>query len=113
MIQTNLFDKSRRTEAIATASGSDDYSACFRPWLTDNWPIYLKFERLAFVAIRRGYEHYSSKTIVELLRWASDMKEKNSEFKINNNRTPDLARLFEAMNQEHAGFFRSRIRKAA
>ena len=112
MIQTNLFDKSRKTEAIAIASGGDDYSACFQKWIQDNWPIYLRFERLAFVAVQRKFKHYSSKTIVDHLRWNSDMREQNSEFKINNSRTPDLARLFEAMNPNHVGFFRSRIRKA-
>lgn len=113
MIQTELFDKSRKIDAIAIASGDDDYCDCFADWLKDNWEIYMGFERIAFRSMRKGFRHYSSKTIVELLRWSSDMSEKNSEFKINNNRTPDLARLFEDMNKRHVGFFRSRVKRKA
>ena len=113
MNQPDLFDKSRKTEAISIVSCGDDYRAEFREWIKKNWFIYLAFERRALRAVRVGFHHAGAKAIVENIRWQSGLAERDSEFKINNIFTSDLARLFEAMNPDHEGFFRQRIRKVA
>lgn len=113
MIQAHLFEVSRKTEAISIVSSCDGYRKDFLQYIKDNWHIYLAFERRAFRLISRGYSHGSAYEIVENIRWQSRLAERESEFKINNNYRPDLARLFEDMNEKHRGFFRNRVRKAA
>ena len=111
LIQTDLFDRSRKTEALAIVSFNEEYSADFKTWLADNWHIFLAFERRALRLINIGMKHGGAKAIIENIRWQSVLAERESEFKCNNNRTADLSRLFEDMNKKHQGFFRMRVRR--
>lgn len=93
------------------ARDAEDYRHDFPSWLSLNWHVFKGFEREALrVAARRS--HYSAKTIYEVLRHHSLLAEKAGEWKLNNNFTGDLARLFEAMHPEARGFFGLRARKA-
>ena len=51
---------------------------------------------------------YSARTIAEVIRHNSVMSEQGSQWKINNNRIPDMARLFSVLHPEHEGFFQLR-----
>jgi len=55
----------------------------------------------------RVRKRYSARTIIEVLRWHSDLAEpKGSLFKLSNNMTPGMARLWmKKHSQEHPGFF--------
>ena len=66
----------------------------FDKWLTDNNHIWRAFEREALRVVRAGYEHYSARTIIEVLRHHSSLREKDGTWKINDHITPWLARHF-------------------
>ena len=102
----------RGANLLAIMQGGE-YRHDFRDWLADNFHIWAAFERAALAVWDRGRKHYSAQTIVELLRHESVLREApGSEWKINNNVRPDLARLFMAVYPECAGFFETRERKA-
>jgi hypothetical protein len=78
----------------------------FLDWLTDNFHIWKAFERESLAVINAGFKHYSARTILEFLRHHTALTEKNGAFKIRNNSTPYLARLFALVYPEHAELFR-------
>ena len=79
----------------------------FSDWLQLNRPIYDSFVAAALKMKRTGRGHYSSRTIVELLRWHSDLRDSDTSFKINHNMAPQMARHAMRTNFELAGFFRT------
>jgi hypothetical protein len=82
----------------------------FRDWLTSNWSIYLEFERRANALWAQGRKHYSARTIMEAIRFDTDMREKPNELdvKLNNNFIPDCARLYMLTHSGREGFFERR-----
>lgn len=77
----------------------------FSDWLRDNEELYLRFEREALKVARNGRHHYSAYTIREFIRHETMLAEKDSEFKISNNVTPSLARLFRLRNPQWCELF--------
>lgn len=81
----------------------------FRQWLQDNphvWTLFVEFTRRAISA---GHKHYSADAICHRIRWHVDIETRDSTgFKINNNYTAYLARRYERLYPQHAGFFRLR-----
>jgi len=75
----------------------DKYPEGFFHWLQYNHHIWLQFElhTLTMVAKR---PRYSARTIIEVMRWNSDLREQQGKplFKLSNNMTPGLARLWMA-----------------
>jgi len=75
----------------------EDYPEGFFNWLSNNQHIWKAFEEKAYIMaaiVRR--QHYSARTIIEVLRWDSDLKEKDATFKINDHAIPGLSRLWMA-----------------
>jgi hypothetical protein len=70
------------------------FRADFLGWLDANFHIWQEFERRANQVWDSGRRHYSVRTIIGVVRFETDMREVGSQFKINNNFTPDLARLY-------------------
>ena len=88
-------------------TSNEEFTPDFGDWLAANMPIYREFERHArLIASRR--DRYSARTIAEVIRHNSVLSEQGSQWKINNNRIPDMARLFSALHPEHEGFFQLR-----
>jgi hypothetical protein len=84
----------------------------FIEWLGENGHVYREFERRALQVARfRG--HYSGYTILEVMRHDSAIGELRGEWKLNNSHCADLCRLFALCNQNHAGLFEFRARRAA
>lgn len=81
----------------------------FADWLTQNWHVWLAFCREADKVWARGRRRYSARTIVEVLRHDSVVAEVGTEWKINNVRIPDMARLYMASFPERAEFFETRV----
>ena len=77
----------------------------FPEWLRANHGIYSAFVRSSLTMCRAGRAHYSARTIVEKMRWDTDLSETNSRFKISNNMIPGMARLAMQQYQELDGFF--------
>ena len=84
-----------------------DFRNDFAGWLAANQPIYAEFERQALMIASRR-DHYSARTIAEVIRHNSQLAEDGGAWKINNNRIPCMARLFSITHPEHAGFFQLR-----
>jgi hypothetical protein len=112
MQQDDLFAK---PPAVRTAQlHAERFTADFLAFLPDNLHVYEAFEREALTIARRGWKHYSARTILHVLRHHSAVAEVNGEgWKLNNNISPYLARLFVLMNPLHAGLFEFREAKAA
>lgn len=94
---------------LAARNNADILSEEFLIWLPDNLHIWDAFAEEAFNVIRRGYQHYSSYTIVEFIRHHSALAESGSIYKINNTHRPYLARLFAAMHPQHRELFEFRV----
>ena len=85
----------------------EDFDVTFKQWLRENWRIYLTFYSNAEeMRLRARREHYSARTIIELMRWHTDLIERDSTFKINNNAVPDMARMYNKMT--NSNFFQER-----
>jgi hypothetical protein len=83
----------------------------FMAWLSENWHVWQEFEAQADRVWARGRRHYSARTIFEVLRHESVVKEAgNAEgWKLNNNVVPDLARLYGLMHPDRVDFFEKRV----
>ena len=87
----------------------EHFSDDFLVWLQSNEHVFHSFRDQVFLVIKRGFTHYSSKTIIEVLRHHSALSDSGVQYKLNNNVTPYLPRLFDLMYPEHAGLFEYRI----
>ena len=84
----------------------------FMEFLPSNLHGYEAFEREARKIIARGFKHYSARTIIHVLRHHSALEQIGGDWKLNNNISPYLARLWVLMNPQHAGLFEFRETKA-
>ena len=79
----------------------DEYPEGFFWWLCCNEHIWHAFEEKAYVmAAVAKRRRYSARTIIEVMRWNSDLREHTPLFKISNNMVPGLARLWMAKHGE-------------
>lgn len=84
----------------------DQFPEGFFHWLQQNRHIWECFEQKA-LKMAPYRERYSARTIIEVLRWHSDLQENKPLFKISNNMTPGLARLWmEKHGARYPKFFR-------
>lgn len=97
----------RRAQALVLAN-APHFRRDFGQWIDENWHVYVKFEDEAYKLIERGWEHFSARTIIEHLRHMTALAEVNSDFKLNNNRAPCMARLFHLLHSDHCSFFSTR-----
>ena len=81
------------------------YPAGFKQWLSENNHIFLAFKEKAN-EMRMVRNHYSARTIIEQLRWNSDLSDSGSLFKINNDAIPGMAKLYNS--QTNTNFFNER-----
>ena len=92
----------------------EQFSDEFLRWIPENAHIWIAFEQEAYKVIRAGFKHYSARTIIHVLRHHSALAENgDSGWKINNNISPYLARLFAILNPQHADLFEYRVAKRA
>lgn len=86
----------------------------FVEWLDANFPVFEYFEECALKTRDAGFKHYSARTIVEVMRHRTNIREiGDGTWKLNNNRTPDMAKLYMLLHPDQQGFFELRERKAA
>ena len=98
----------KKTALLFVLSRPGLFRADFAEWLETNWPLWEAFERQSNKVYLTGRKNYSARTIIEWMRHETLLAEVNSEFKINNNFAPDLARLYIQMYPSRAGFFELR-----
>lgn len=75
-------------------------------WHNENPHVWELFKRFTFQAINAGYKRYSSRVIIERIRWHTEIETKGDQFKMCNNHTPYYARYFHHCYPEHDGFFK-------
>jgi hypothetical protein len=104
-MKTKTISTQSQDRAVTVAfANSGEFRSDFCAWLFDNLPIYKEFERQSLaVAARRS--HYGARTVMEVVRHNSILIESDGGWKINNNKTPDCARLFAMLNPNHADLF--------
>src|SRR5690242_9286203 len=71
-----------------------------------NPQVYESFKKFTLKTIKKGFKNYSSKGIMELIRWHSGISADRDVFKVNNNYSSFYARLFEKQHPKHKDFFR-------
>lgn len=92
----------------------EQFAPDFYDWLTKNYALFSYFEDEALAAYAAGFGHYSARTIWEVMRHRTNIREiGDGTWKLNDHRSPDLARLYLLMHPGHKGFFELRGRKAA
>ena len=109
--QADLFRTKPKTIIDHARENADRLSEEFLNWLPDNLHVWDAFVVETLKVIQRGYKHYSSRTIICVMRHHSAISEKGGEFKINNNVSPYLARLFDLIYPQHCGLFEYRSTK--
>jgi hypothetical protein len=88
------------------ADNREQFSDEFLDWLPKNEHVWKAFVKETDKVIRAGFKHYSARTIIHVLRHHSAIKEKGGEWKISNNSSPYLARLFALAHPKHAAIFK-------
>lgn len=91
-------------EAIAAAA-PERYRPEFFSWLKENLHVWDAFARECDLLRARGRTHYSARTVIEVLRHNSAVREAAGEYKISNDNVPDLARLYLQCRPDAQGFF--------
>lgn len=97
-----------KTCTVLLANNSDQFTKEFINWFPENQHIWDAFVNEAFKVHRKGFKHYSARTIVHFLRHHSALQESSSGWKINNNHSPYLARLFDLRYPYAAGLWEYR-----
>lgn len=103
----------KRAALIYVETRPELFRKDFAVHLADNWHVYEAFAREADKVWARGQRHYSARTVIEVLRHESALRESGSEWKLNDWWTKDLARLWICMHPERDGFFEFRNGQSA
>lgn len=72
----------------------DQIFANFVEFFWANLEIWRLFVRFADTVTERGYKKFSARTIIERIRWETNLETKGEPVKINNDYTPYYARLY-------------------
>jgi hypothetical protein len=104
----------RKTALTFVQAKPELFRADFAEWLHDNHHVWTAFECEANRLWGRGRRHYSARTILHWIRHETALRESPTSdvFKINNNWSPDLSRLYACYYPERADFFENRARTA-
>lgn len=84
----------------------------FPKWANDNQHIIDHLMAEVARVKEAGFDHYSMRTLVEVTRHHTSLRQRDVVFKIQNNVTPDLARLAIILFPELEGFFDLRHRRS-
>jgi hypothetical protein len=95
---------------LLVSNNPEQFRPDFYNWLVDNTHIYEEFEKRS-LRVAQYRKHYSARTILEVMRHDSAIRELKGDWKINGNYTPCLARLFSLKNTEHKDLFEFRAIK--
>jgi hypothetical protein len=115
MHQLDIEDEIARRLVLDLVAGKPDhFRREFSDWLRENWSVWTAFQREADRIWNRGRRHYSARTIGEVLRHESALREGPNEhnWKLNDHYWPDLARLYMLTHQGREGFFERRVSPA-
>ena len=88
---------------------ADEIKEKFIQYHNDHPEVWGMFMQFALEAIASGRVRFSSKAIIERIRWEKDIAQKSEDaFKISNDCTPYYPRMFMALYPEYTGFFKTK-----
>jgi hypothetical protein len=98
--------------ADAHQEGRTRHLLGFRAALNRDPTLYSTFERFTMEAIAAGMERCSADFIYHRMRWFSrvETRQREDDFKLNNNYCMYFGRLFALMHPEHATLFQKRAK---
>ena len=102
------FEEFEATAANDNTEPKNKYEAQWREFHAKNPQVYELVKRYAYEVLAKGHEHYSVFTIIQRIRWHTEIETDGDTFKINNNHAPYYARLFHLDHPSHDGFFHLR-----
>lgn len=122
MVQTSLFDSPTSREFVIRKAG--DWQVLipqkingkpFADYLENNYHVWERFRDIAHEVWRTGRRHYSARTIGEVMRHETVIRQAESDYKLNDRIWPCFSRLYQYLWPERTGFFelRDQDRKAA
>lgn len=96
----------------------DEYFSHYKPETLDKFKVfhfenphvYERFKKLAFDMKSSGRKKYSSKMIINVIRWENDLVTTGEDFKINDAYQSIYGRLLAYHHPEFEDFFEFRIR---
>lgn len=104
----------KRTVMLFVKASPEQFRKDFYDWLNTNFHVWQAFEREANRIWDYGRRHYSARTIIEVLRHESALRDSQDvEWKLNDNKTPDLACLYICVHPDRYGFFETRSGNSA
>jgi len=83
----------------------------FKKYHFENPHVYARFKELAFQMMKSGRKKYSSKLIINIIRWENDLITTGEEFKINDRYQSIYGRLLAFHHPEFETFFEFRVRQ--
>lgn len=83
----------------------EQFSDEFVLWLPQNMHVWKAFVQETQAIIAVGFKHYSARTIIHVLRHHSAIEESGTSWKISNNSSPYMARLFALAYPHQADIF--------
>jgi hypothetical protein len=101
--------KSKELVLMMAKINDDTFPVEFVAWLEANFHIWKKFVEIAHEVIDAGHKHYSSRTIIEVIRHHTALAEDAGEYKLNDHTTPYLSRLFAEIYPAHHDLFAFRV----
>lgn len=118
MMQAELSQEKKERLLMIVKNSPEDYRMNFLDWMPDNWHIIVAFFVEANRVWNSGRRHHSARDLCAHLRHETALYEAQNRvvnpkgFKINNNVSPSLARLYVAIYPERANLFEMRELKA-
>lgn len=94
-------------------ANAEQFRQNFAKWLLDNWPIWRAWHAEIDRVRALGRKHYSARDTLGYVRHWTVLREVDGQFKVNNNFSPDMARLYVLLHPEAEDFFEFRERTAA
>ena len=86
----------------------DQFRDNFAVYLFNNIPLWNEFVKIAFRLINAGVTHYSCRAIIHIIRYHTIVGDTETKFKVSNNWTADISRLFMLRYPQYDGFFRTK-----
>ena len=90
------------------AANDNSLQEAFDEYDQANPNVYDLIKHFTMTAIQSGRKHYSMMSIMQRVRWHTNIETNGDAFKINNNFAPYYARKFMAEQPNHNGFFKTR-----
>ncbi len=87
------------------AAHADCFTPKFVEFIRDNEHVFKIFASLTDQLWTRGRRFYSARTIGEKMRFDHDVVSIGSDYKLNNNDFPDMARLYVLLNMDRVDMF--------